>query len=1020
MEDFNVSQNSINPLSRYRTYSYHHIVIACDTTEVAEVLAQSTELDGYMRPPDQRFNTSEEPYAKYKPIETSVGNYCILINSFTDAELVIQSVNWKTQLDLNTVYSGDKHIAGTSEGTMNIQEPRGIKFLNIITQIADFLQINNTETTFLLKTVFTGYPHNNEAPVVISNIRPVFFMMMDVDAEFTNSGGTYNVKIHGAVNNLARHPNLVSVLERVKLNFRKTSTLKDALQNNLQQNLNKLYDDFYDSTLNRLKERNEDFVGKKVKYEIKVAEPYDDPSYMLDTFHETTKDTGATNESGILDLTNSGIVEQAIINITKRCSQVQKDAAGGAEASTSGQPELKYTPYVSTAVVITETEYRVVYVLTRVLMPRNGLEAIVAERENNKLSDQTELIKKNLMILNYIYTGRNVDVLDLDMKMNVGMVNHLRLISSNHLLENKDATQGNSIPAITADDKLQPEVKTDSNTGEIRSKSMVAMPTLQTTKNTIKNTTNQKELLVMQHAFENSALIDNLMNNVTITGNPGLLNSINRTPSEVCNPELQEAADDELFPYWERIPALLKFNIRMPADSTDEEYTLPFWFDSIYFITHVENKFDSGVFTQTLTIKNVPPNEKNKDQEGEPSSRNEEQERIAANVSDDGTCPPGFSFGTKIVTGETGTTITEECIKRFGSVSSVSDQTERNFLGKVVDGNVDISLNLEELIPGSALSGATGFESLNLSGELDSLSSNIDGVLSSGGILGGINDIEGVVDSAISTGTDFAKNSLAQIQDSLLGVSESLLDSVLGASSLDDISTIIDDTVTALKTPIDTIGALVDDGVVVAKGLVDDAEMTMETLYSGVTAIGESIADSATDAKTLIDSLAAVEYVPPDIDLDQITTFDGVTEAFDGAVTEMTETISDLGGITNKITNQLTDISDGLQEVPLLGDLAAGVGDQLGDQLNNISGIVGDIQDIAEVGFSSITSLKGQIARITGIKRKPTTSAVTTPEGDVDIETVYRSDSGSEVNADGTTSEEKTSISILHSIFSLG
>jgi len=1076
MEDINVNKASINPLSKYRTYSYHHILMACDTTEMAEVLANTTNLTGFSRPAGQQFNTFEDPYAKYKPINTQFGNYVILINGLTDAEFVIQDVIWDHALDADP-YCGDRHMLSGVAGTMHVHEPRGVRFINVLLNVVNQLNIDFLATTLLLKTVFVGYNTTDTTgfPEPIANVKPIFFTAEDIASEFDITGGRYTIKMAGYVGTLARHPRLITAIERVKINLKKTPVLKDALEKNLQNVMNRAYDDFYDSSIKLLKDSNPDFVGKKVKYVIKVAKPYDMPTYVVDTFHETSKDSGATNEAGIMDLSGSGIVEEAIMKVLKRCSQVQKDAAGLAE----DEQEFTYTPRITSAVVVTETEYVINYIVSRVILPRSNILSLALERENNSLDDQSAELLKNLVVYNYIYTGKNVDIIDLDLKLDFTAMGNMRVQSQNYLTENKDLTKGDGLPEITSTNKFEPKSKVNTDSNLINIKSPVVMPTTKVSCNNVKNTPNQRFVDLMQHAFENMLLQDNIITKFTITGNPGFLNSINRTPTEICNPDdKQETSEEDVFPFWERIPSLVKLNIRMPSDDNDTSvFTEPFFFDTIYFVQGIINKFENGLFTQELKVKSIPPTESIKDQVGTP-----EATQIRDNTEKEKTelpCPPGFAPGTKVNTSTENaqeTTSEPGCIEKFTGLSPIlTGEPERKALGTLINAtnaelppfSIDDSindvtnsfrsiseannatplqneepffiddsffedeviLNAAGIVPPSSILDKSDFADLaqstlgqarKIGGNLSELPSKIDSVLSEGGIVGGIDDVKSVVDSAISKGTDFLQNSLGQIQKDLFDIGNNLLSEVLDIESLDELEGIIDGVVDDLKNPIDTIENLVDEGVMVAEGLVDDAETTINNVYGSAVALGQNIADSAQDAKNLVNSLAAVEYVPPDIDLDQITTFEDVTNTYNAAVTSMTETMQELGGIREEIESKISTITDGIQEIPTSIDDVSELATPFMSKINQFSSSnVSDLdkefdsifqkQDIA----STQTILRGQAAKIIGFSRKPTTSGVSVKESNVVINTTIVSKSGSRTKLAGINNESKTPREIL-------
>jgi hypothetical protein len=78
----------LNPLANFQNYSYHHILVACQNTAVAEALSTNTSLDLMSR--------SRET-TRFSPLELpSKGKYVILIDGREDIDFAIESISWET------------------------------------------------------------------------------------------------------------------------------------------------------------------------------------------------------------------------------------------------------------------------------------------------------------------------------------------------------------------------------------------------------------------------------------------------------------------------------------------------------------------------------------------------------------------------------------------------------------------------------------------------------------------------------------------------------------------------------------------------------------------------------------------------------------------------------------------------------------------------------------------------------------------------------------------------------------
>jgi len=74
--------NPENILARYRTYSYHHILIACESTQVAEVLANDTNMYRYM------ITAGTQRFSKQKA-QKNAGDYVVISHGMTDADFIV-------------------------------------------------------------------------------------------------------------------------------------------------------------------------------------------------------------------------------------------------------------------------------------------------------------------------------------------------------------------------------------------------------------------------------------------------------------------------------------------------------------------------------------------------------------------------------------------------------------------------------------------------------------------------------------------------------------------------------------------------------------------------------------------------------------------------------------------------------------------------------------------------------------------------------------------------------------------
>ena len=108
--------NPENFLARFRSYSYHHILIACDNEASASYIRNSNRLSAFRELSSQQGIIIEDETTTVKTIDrkgeatdadeqTRVGSYVVILNGMVDTAFVIRDVQWFT----TTAASTDTH-----------------------------------------------------------------------------------------------------------------------------------------------------------------------------------------------------------------------------------------------------------------------------------------------------------------------------------------------------------------------------------------------------------------------------------------------------------------------------------------------------------------------------------------------------------------------------------------------------------------------------------------------------------------------------------------------------------------------------------------------------------------------------------------------------------------------------------------------------------------------------------------------------------------------------------------------
>lgn len=642
--------NPQNILAKYRTYSYHHILIACDNEAAASYIRSSNRLSVFRDFNEARAVIIEEGKivqldttgeADGKPDKIAVGNYVIIINGMIDTSFVIRDVEWFT----TTAASTDQHDRHTSiavEGKMTIEEPRGMRFMNVLNGACDLLQSDATGVIWMLKTIFVGHGINNNVEFSdhITDLRPLEFMMYDCTGTFDITGGVYEISFAGSSNGAARFPQFSRVAQNIS--FTPTDNLLSTSMAILEDNMNAQSEQNRTCVIEKLKEAySEENVDvsvldnfRLVKYRIILEPPYVDQKgkgnseYVIDGLTNLEKDK--TTGQGPFKWGPMSTVEQAIRHIMDRCSRVKQDRTEG------DQEKFKYSWKIHSEITMLgreatnpalddATDSEIVLVVYRIRRHaelsnktvKRVLEGITGETE----AVSQRKIKENLITFDYFFTGKNTDIINFDLKMEMGLAFLQTIGSTNNLGTGTYQITGTDLDDISLNSTTIVAAENAKDAGNVsqdgknKSKIFIRSKTPifpATNVNNVRDKNIRGELPMSEYSARLSkhAALESVEAIITIHGNPYLMSQTNRRSSDVIS-----AADDRdlstIIQNWESLPALVKINIFMPASSATPSSTskfdrVPFWYDGYFYLWGMDHKFANGEFTQDLHILALP------------------------------------------------------------------------------------------------------------------------------------------------------------------------------------------------------------------------------------------------------------------------------------------------------------------------------------------------------------------------------------------------------------------------------
>lgn len=610
---FSAADKTNNPLKNFRSYSYHFILIATDTTAFIDA-----SLSEDPQNPQKAAIVNSGDFFERKDrsnprgvINHALGNYIILIDSRQDTDYIIDDVEWGTTFIGNS-NSGNTSVALNTfltDGQMKITEPYGIQFLNMISDIAAPTQLNTDPATmpFLLKVIFVGHADDGTVQTVY-DVPPFGIIFTDMGGSVDANGSVYNLKYTGAANGAGWNQTYDSIVDGMSFDFVQGQNLDQHLQRFTAQINDKYKKDRTDFINNNFKDENIKAALNKtcmITWQLKALDGAKEFPKIRDFGIQTpdqVKVGGTGNaysykgskEGGIAELINKLFATST----TWTSIQMGEDSDANEKNQTKDLFSFKVSPVFKKLSVDHGNSIQIDYWISEYQY------TTVDVGDNNTGSGNAKPPKinpNNVYEFDYIFTGKNIDIVKMDMNLSLGFALWMSLVTSKALPSQLTDVNG----SVT--DAAAPQTRSVSGTlnaqNFIRTGTPIWPPALKTEGFT-KEFSNQSKVASADAIWRNFAAYQAIQTDIVINGNPTLIQKI-ALPSTTN-------------------PNYVKINVKMPAKTTYKTdiweyakqrpsdnlsldgYYEPFWFHGYYNIITAKNKFNGGEFTQELHLIAMP------------------------------------------------------------------------------------------------------------------------------------------------------------------------------------------------------------------------------------------------------------------------------------------------------------------------------------------------------------------------------------------------------------------------------
>lgn len=444
-----------NPLDDYQSYSVQYILLACRTTVAAQDFTKSD---------------SQVAKATLAAIDSAqyLGSPIKYGNSNNDVFLVIDTRRFSQFTIENLKY--DVYVNGLQKGastsnlaadlSMTIVDSVGISFANFMQWLMDVqMQTNFDGLIFMLRTIFVGHKEDGTTTTIQNETIPMHLNKIDIDLNYAK--GAYTMEFMPNMNfDVNRYSRFMTVATATSFRTSDSNTLQ-SLINSFEKQLNDRSEAYFQEVQKTIKATgyltgNETY-GRKVNYMITIPEEWEafiingssigkavETEFVKDQ-KPVTKDAENKTVPPTVKATGSGAVIDTYVNVPvgkgityvldKIFSQVPqiaelgnfktKDSNGNVQSSDEVITFFKYITGItsddsSMTVHVDVVEFKVPNVLIKEGKNKNSISQNQQEFFRNVPASDgkpARQVPKNFIEYDYIFTGKNLDILNFDMKI---------------------------------------------------------------------------------------------------------------------------------------------------------------------------------------------------------------------------------------------------------------------------------------------------------------------------------------------------------------------------------------------------------------------------------------------------------------------------------------------------------------------------------------------------------------------------------------------------------------------------
>jgi hypothetical protein len=418
----------LNPLDKFQSYAIHHVIVACRTTQEAKDFTDESKNTPTLDAINQVKQLGE--VVPYGNKDTAF----LVVDTRRFSQFTVE--NMKYEVLINGLEKAGAPANLATSMTMTITDAVGISFINFLQWLMnEKMQTNFDGMIFMHRVIFIGHNVDGTTEVVQSVTIPMHLFNVELNLDYAK--GAYTIEFMPNMNfDVSKHDRWLNISSASRFFTGKGTNSLGDMVNNFETQLNTASSDYFNKAQQLLQTAGKTTTAKKfgrlVKYLITIPKEWEKFTFTGSGTANATETVFAKQIKA--KIASKKPVEPAKVGTAKdthlsvepglQITEVLDIMFGQVQAIAdlgAGRKTTNSVVFYKHMVGITSDDESVV---VHVDVVQFEVPNIVPTEKVGQSTDQfyTQLedgsrVPKDFMEFDYIFTGKNKDILAFDMKM---------------------------------------------------------------------------------------------------------------------------------------------------------------------------------------------------------------------------------------------------------------------------------------------------------------------------------------------------------------------------------------------------------------------------------------------------------------------------------------------------------------------------------------------------------------------------------------------------------------------------